>query len=119
MYDPPASPPRRMQLIPCIATLITWSDLPSFSIGLLSKHKILTRGRGGLTSGANESIRDLEIDASVLRSITVLVISWHVVLKSSICHFGNPCITPAFKMASKMSMSGYDLKAFILKLCAL
>ena len=29
--------------------------------------------------------------------------SWSVVLKSSVCHLGKPCITPVFKMASKMA----------------
>ena len=28
---------------------------------------------------------------------------WSVVLKSSVCHLGKPCITPVFKMASKMA----------------
>ena len=29
--------------------------------------------------------------------------SWSVVLKSSVCHLGKPCITPVFKMAFKMA----------------
>ena len=28
---------------------------------------------------------------------------WSVVLKSSVCHHGKPCITPVFKMAYKMA----------------
>ena len=28
---------------------------------------------------------------------------WSVVLKSSVCHLCKPCITPVFKMASKMA----------------
>ena len=30
-------------------------------------------------------------------------LSWSVILKSSVCHLGKPCVTPVFKMVSKMA----------------